>query len=95
MDLDGIGRLLIGIGVMIFLLGGLFLLLSKVPGLVGWAVCPAISTSSAAVFRFFPFDDLHRVERHVNDHLAIVAALEKGKWSDCKPVTSSTNCRRN
>ncbi|MGI6547798.1 MAG: DUF2905 domain-containing protein [Bacillota bacterium] len=35
MDLDGIGRLLIGIGVMIFLLGGLFLLLSKVPGL-GW-----------------------------------------------------------
>lgn len=35
MDLDDIGRLLIGIGVMIFLLGGLFLLLSKVPGL-GW-----------------------------------------------------------
>ncbi|HHT02611.1 MAG TPA: DUF2905 domain-containing protein [Firmicutes bacterium] len=33
--MDGIGRLLIGIGVMIFLLGGLFLLLSKVPGL-GW-----------------------------------------------------------
>ena len=52
MDLDGIGRLLIGIGVMIFLLGGLFLPLSKVPGLVGWAVGPAISTSSAAVFVF-------------------------------------------